>query len=115
MHADTECACMPARAPSVLHSSIPSAHAHAHATMGPTMMMGYAHAGCYVYGRSFNPTVRNLGRLLARLEDTEAAHPCASGAVQCHAARCRAPSACTGGPLAGGVHELVRLLCGMHA
>lgn len=36
-------------------------------------------AGCYVYGRSFNPTVRNLGRVLARLEDTEAAHPCASG------------------------------------
>jgi methionine-gamma-lyase len=35
--------------------------------------------GCYLYGRSFSPTVRHLGRQLAALEGTEAAYACASG------------------------------------
>ena len=36
-------------------------------------------AGCYLYGRHFNPTVYNLGRQLAALEGTEAAYCTASG------------------------------------
>jgi methionine-gamma-lyase len=36
-------------------------------------------AGCYLYGRHFNPTVHNLGRQLAALEGTEAAYCTASG------------------------------------
>eukprot|EP00887_Chlorella_sp_A99_P007420 scaffold2.g7420.t1 len=35
--------------------------------------------GCYLYGRSFNPTVRYLGRQLAAIEGTEAAYCTASG------------------------------------
>lgn len=35
--------------------------------------------GCYVYGRSFNPTVRALAKQLAALEDTEAAYATSSG------------------------------------
>ncbi|KAI3426324.1 hypothetical protein D9Q98_008697 [Chlorella vulgaris] len=35
--------------------------------------------GCYLYGRSFNPTVRNLGRQLAALEGAAAGYACASG------------------------------------
>jgi methionine-gamma-lyase len=36
-------------------------------------------AGCYLYGRHFNPTVYNLGRQLAAIEGTEAAYCTASG------------------------------------
>lgn len=36
-------------------------------------------AGCYLYGRSFNPTVRYLGRQLAALEGTEAGYATSSG------------------------------------
>ena len=36
-------------------------------------------AGCYAYGRSFNPTTRALGRQLAAMEGTEAAYATASG------------------------------------
>ena len=36
-------------------------------------------AGCYLYGRHFNPTVYNLGLQLAALEGTEAAYCTASG------------------------------------
>jgi methionine-gamma-lyase len=36
-------------------------------------------AGCYLYGRHFNPTVYNLGRQLAALEGTEAAYCTSSG------------------------------------
>jgi methionine-gamma-lyase len=36
-------------------------------------------AGCYLYGRHFNPTVYNLGLQLAALEGTEAAYCAASG------------------------------------
>jgi O-acetylhomoserine/O-acetylserine sulfhydrylase-like pyridoxal-dependent enzyme len=32
-----------------------------------------------VYGRSFNPTVRHLGRQLAALEDMESGYACSSG------------------------------------
>lgn len=40
----------------------------------------YGHAGaCYLYARSFNPTVRYLGRQLAALEGTQAAYPTSSG------------------------------------
>jgi methionine-gamma-lyase len=35
--------------------------------------------GCYLYGRHFNPTVYNLSRQLAALEDTESAYCAASG------------------------------------
>ena len=40
---------------------------------------GPENAGCYLYGRHFNPTVYNLGRQLAALEGTEAAYCTASG------------------------------------
>ena len=36
-------------------------------------------AGCYLYGRHFNPTVYNLGLQLAALEGTQAAYCTASG------------------------------------
>jgi len=36
-------------------------------------------AGCYLYGRHFNPTVYNLGRQLAALEGTEATYCTSSG------------------------------------
>ncbi len=35
--------------------------------------------GCYLYGRSFSPSVRAFARQLAALEGTEAAYACASG------------------------------------
>ena len=35
--------------------------------------------GCYLYGRSFNPTVYQLGRMLAAMEGTQAAYGTASG------------------------------------
>lgn len=35
--------------------------------------------GCYLYGRSFNPTVYNLGRQLAAMESTEAGYAASSG------------------------------------
>lgn len=40
-----------------------------------------AAGACYLYGRSWSPTVHTLGRQLAALEDTEAAYAVASGAV----------------------------------
>lgn len=40
---------------------------------------GPENAGCYLYGRHFNPTVYNLGRQLAALEGTGAAYCAASG------------------------------------
>ncbi len=42
-------------------------------------LKGPENAGCYLYGRHFNPTVYNLGRQLAALEGTEAAYCTASG------------------------------------
>lgn len=39
----------------------------------------FAFAGCYLYGRSFNPTVRYLGKQLAALEGTEAGYATSSG------------------------------------
>jgi len=42
-------------------------------------LKGPDNAGCYLYGRHFNPTVYNLGRQLAALEGTEAAYCTASG------------------------------------
>lgn len=41
--------------------------------------LGPQQGGCYLYGRSFNPTVYALGRQLAALEDTQAAYAAASG------------------------------------
>lgn len=40
---------------------------------------GPENAGCYLYGRHFNPTVYNLGRQLAALEGTQSAYCAASG------------------------------------
>ncbi len=40
---------------------------------------GPENAGCYLYGRHFNPTVYNLGRQLAALEGTDSAYCTASG------------------------------------
>ena len=66
-----------------------------------------AHGGCYLYGRSFNPTVRYLGRQLAALEGGEAAYCCASGErllpalpVNCTArhGEARTPAPCRGRP-----------------
>jgi len=47
----------------------------------PAMFKGLKghEAGCYLYGRHFNPTVYNLGRQLAALEGTDAAYCTASG------------------------------------
>ena len=47
----------------------------------PAMFQGLKghDAGCYLYGRHFNPTVYNLGLQLAALEGTEAAYCAASG------------------------------------
>jgi len=47
----------------------------------PAMFQGLKghDAGCYLYGRHFNPTVYNLGLQLAALEGTEAAYCTASG------------------------------------
>eukprot|EP00878_Enallax_costatus_P023249 GHUV01024718.1.p1 GENE.GHUV01024718.1~~GHUV01024718.1.p1 ORF type:complete len:309 (+),score=49.08 GHUV01024718.1:258-1184(+) len=42
---------------------------------GPEKQQG----GCYLYGRSFSPTLTTLGRQLAALEDTQAAYPVSSG------------------------------------
>ncbi len=42
-------------------------------------LKGPENAGCYLYGRHFNPTVYNLGRQLAALEGTEAAYCTGSG------------------------------------
>ena len=36
--------------------------------------------GCYLYGRSYSPTVLQLARQLAAMENTEAAYAVASGA-----------------------------------
>lgn len=47
-----------------------------------------APGGCYLYGRSFNPTVRYLGRQLAAIEGTEAGYGTSSG-VAPHKARLR--------------------------
>lgn len=41
--------------------------------------LGPDNAGCYLYGRHFNPTVYALGRELAALEGTESAYCTASG------------------------------------
>jgi hypothetical protein len=35
--------------------------------------------GCYLYGRSYSPTVQQLARQLAAMEDTQAAYAVASG------------------------------------
>jgi methionine-gamma-lyase len=47
----------------------------------PAMFQGLKghEAGCYLYGRHFNPTVYNLGLQLAALEGTDAAYCTASG------------------------------------
>ncbi len=55
-----------------------------HAPCSPAPRTSHIHfsprtAGCYLYGRSFSPTVRQLGKTLAALEGTEAAYACASG------------------------------------
>ncbi|MGF1507953.1 MAG: aminotransferase class I/II-fold pyridoxal phosphate-dependent enzyme [Myxococcota bacterium] len=52
-----------------------------HAETMPEIFQGRTgpSAGCYLYGRHFNPTVYVLGRELAALEGTEAAYATASG------------------------------------
>ena len=47
----------------------------------PAMFQGLTghDAGCYLYGRHFNPTVYHLGLQLAAIEGTEAAYCTASG------------------------------------
>ena len=63
----------------------------------PTLLLpGASHLLVYYfppcsYGRSFNPTVRYLGRQLAALEGGEAAYCCASGKAP---AACRLPRCC---------------------
>lgn len=50
--------------------------------------------GCYLYGRSYSPTVQQLGRQLAAMEDTEAAYAVASGGrVRCWVLLCAAVGA----------------------
>lgn len=39
--------------------------------------------GCYLYGRSYSPTVQQLSRQLAAMENTEAAYAVASGTFVC--------------------------------
>jgi len=38
--------------------------------------------GCYLYGRSYSPTVQQLSRQLAAMENTEAAYAVSSGETQ---------------------------------
>ena len=55
----------------------------------PAIFTGQAgpdQGGCYLYGRHFNPTVNNLGRLLAAMEGTEAAYCTSSGMAAISAA-----------------------------
>jgi len=68
--------------------------------------------GCYVYGRSFNPTVRALSAQLAALEDTEAAYATASGMS---AITCALLGVCSSGDhivasnrVYGGTHALLQ-------
>jgi hypothetical protein len=42
-----------------------------------------AAGGCYLYGRSYSPTVQQLSRQLAAMEATEAAYAVASGVCVC--------------------------------
>ncbi|KDD74521.1 Cys/Met metabolism PLP-dependent enzyme, partial [Helicosporidium sp. ATCC 50920] len=48
--------------------------------------IGPGNGGCYLYGRSFNPTVRYLGRQLAALEGAEEAYCTSSGMAAISAA-----------------------------
>lgn len=57
---------------------------------GASRLLVYYFPPCS-YGRSFNPTVRYLGRQLAALEGGEAAYCCASGKAP---AACRLPRCC---------------------
>ena len=42
-------------------------------------LLGPEEGGCYLYGRSFNPTVRYLGKQMAAIEGTEAGYGTSSG------------------------------------
>eukprot|EP00879_Flechtneria_rotunda_P033203 GHRR01036750.1.p1 GENE.GHRR01036750.1~~GHRR01036750.1.p1 ORF type:complete len:133 (+),score=38.87 GHRR01036750.1:299-697(+) len=56
-----------------------SSHAF-HIGLGAVNSSGDCTTGaCYLYGRSWSPTVHTLGRQLAALEDTEAAYAVSSG------------------------------------
>lgn len=78
--------------------------------------------GCFLYGRSFSPTVRNLARQVAALEATEAAYCCASGMAAISAALL---NLCNTGDhivasqaVYGGTHALLKQFlsqkCGIH-
>ncbi len=57
-----------------------------HGLRGPfSLGPGADRQGCYLYGRHFNPTVFNFGRLLAAMEGTEAGYAASSGmgAIAC--------------------------------
>ena len=69
-------------------------------------------AGCYLYGRHFNPTVYVLGRYLAAMEGTEAGYCTASGmaAIACSLLQACAPGQeiVAGDTLYGGTHALLK-------
>ena len=56
-----------------------------HGERGPFSRPGGDEEGCYLYGRHFNPTVFNFGRLLGAMEGTETGYATASGmsAIAC--------------------------------
>ncbi len=67
--------------PSLYHHKQAATWDHVRASL--CVCVGVSRTGCYVYGRSFNPTVRALAKQLAALEDTEAAYATSSGECVC--------------------------------
>lgn len=63
------------------HTQVSTTFTVLHAATLPDIFAGIQgpQEGCYLYGRSFSPSVAHLGRQLASLEDTEAAYCTASG------------------------------------
>jgi cystathionine beta-lyase/cystathionine gamma-synthase len=84
--------------------------------------LNHENGGCYLYGRSFAPTVFNLGRQIAALEGTEAAYCTASGMSAISAtflALCSAGDAIVSSrAVYGGTHALLKdflpLKCNIH-
>ncbi|KZX58719.1 cystathionine beta-lyase [Halioglobus sp. HI00S01] len=86
-----------------------------------TGQKGPDNAGCYLYGRHFNPTVYNLSRQLAAMEGTESAYCAASGMGAISAAilaLCEAGDhIVSSNTIYGGtyalMHDFLPLKCGM--
>ena len=83
---------------------------------------GPDNAGCYLYGRHFNPTVYNLSRQLAALEGTESAYCAASGMAAissvclslCNAGDHIVASRAVYGGTYALLHDFLPAKCGIH-